>query len=401
MDKFDRKLRRDQFEEEQEMEQRKKTTRGIRILLTGLLFVAVVVTGIVLIQKKFGSRNYRRYEVISSREIAGVAKTFKEYPGGYLCYDTNGAQAFREDGTEIWNVAYNFKNPVTDVCGDYTVIADKGNKSFYIVDGKGTAASFEIPEKILDARVAKQGVAAVMVTGTQEDHVYLYDATDKQMLVDIKTMTKQNGFPVTLAISPDGKKLVTSYVSTERDKLVSWVTFYNFGDVGKNGVDNMVGSYSFEAVVPEIHFCTSDTVAVVRDNGITLYEMEEVSKTIYTEDFTGTIVDTFASSGYIGFVVDGQTGQPGKRMIVYSASAGKKVLEAPFDAEYREIRMVSDEIIYYDEMSAVIMQANGKKKYQGALEQSVNHVFSTNSENTYLLVSDSNVYQIRLIEVKE
>ena len=96
MDKFDRKLRRDQFEEEQEMEQRKKTTRGIRILLTGLLFVAVVVTGIVLIQKKFGSRNYRRYEVISSREIAGVAKTFKEYPGGYLCYDTNGAQAFRE-----------------------------------------------------------------------------------------------------------------------------------------------------------------------------------------------------------------------------------------------------------------------------------------------------------------
>ena len=53
---------------------------------------------------------------------------------------------------------------------------------------------------------------------------------------------------VAMALSQDGRKLVTSYLSLGNGKLESWVTFYNFGDVGQNYVDNMVGSYSFEGI---------------------------------------------------------------------------------------------------------------------------------------------------------
>ncbi len=390
MEKFDRKLRKTQIQEEEQKARKKK---GIIILIL-LLIVLCAIVLLFLLRKE--ETVYGDYEVLRTTELVGGTAEYLAYDGGYVRYNRDGAQAYYADGTQRWNVAYNLKYPVADVCEGYVAVADKGNTSFYIIDPTGVASSFETTEKIALVRVAAQGVTAVMTTAAEEDHIYLYQPASKDMLVDIKTQTATNGFPISMAISPDGKKLVTSYISMEADKQQSWVTFYNFGEVGQNYVDNMVGSYSFEALVPLVHFASKETVVVVRDNGFEIYQMTEVPKVRYTENFATKIRSVFTGEKYTGFVLEKNAVQGQERLILYKNQTTRKMLDLPLNAEYNRVYTVGEEIVLYGGLNCTVMRANGTIKFQKSFSKNVNYMFSTDDEEKYILIGDWTEELIRL-----
>lgn len=395
MEKFNRKLRKTQFQEE---EQRKRKN-GIAIIIVFLLILAVIVAGVAYFRRQ--QKKYDHYEVVYNAELPEGTAAYLAYKNGYIRYDRDGAQAYNALGTQLWNLAYNLKNPILNVCDGYTVVADKGSTTFYIVDASGAASRYEALDKIAQARVAAQGVTAVLTTGSEEDHIYLYEPSSSNVLVDIKTQTATNGFPITMALSPDGKKLVTSYMSIETDSWLSWVTFYNFGEVGQNYVDNMVGSYSFEALVPEIRFVSSDTVVVVRDNGFELYQMSETPKVMHTETFNSKIRSTFSDEGYTGFVLEKSEAQTADRLLLYKNSNGRKRLEMSLESEYNDIYTADEEIVLYDSLSCTILRANGDVKFRTTFDKNVNYVFSTDDAEQYLLVGDQTVERIQLKEAEK
>lgn len=391
---FDRKLRSVQLDEEKE---KKKKARNKGILITVILFVAAAsITVLVFAGKKWWQKPYDTYGIISSQELTTDSSVrYAAYGQGYITYDRDGVRAFTPSGEQLWNASYNLKNPIIAVCEPYTAVADKGAGQFYIIDNKGTTNTFSISGKIADIAVAVQGVTAVLATEKDRDHIYLFEPNKREQLVDIMIMTKQNGFPMAIALSQDGKKLVTSYLSTEGGALKSWVTFYNFGDVGQNFVDQMVGSYAFDAIVPEVAFLTNEMVIVGGDNSISLYRMTEVPKVRMNENFDMQIKSIFYSSTYTGVVLKGKTGEQDK-LFLYNNNKAKKVLEIDFTYEYNDIYTQQEDIVLYGGQEMTILRTNGKLKFHTTFSKNVKYVFGVDNKEKYLVIGDQAAELIQL-----
>ncbi|MDE7327427.1 MAG: hypothetical protein K2N63_14345 [Lachnospiraceae bacterium] len=372
----------------------KKDKRKLGLLL-GFAVAALGILGIIL----FGrgrNKAYDSYEILNQAEL-GEDRTirYQAYDGGYISYGRDGAAAFNAQGGQRWNIAYTMKNPVVAVCSTYAVVADRGGKQFYIVDGQGTSSHFELAEKIAVVSIASQGVTAVMATGDERDHIYLYEPGSQGVLVDIMTVTKNNGFPLAIALSQDGRKLVTSYVSFDGGTCLSWVTFYNFGEVGQNYVDNMVGSYSFEELVPELAFVTNDTAMVCRESGVVFYRITEVPKVMAKEDFTESIQSVFYSKTHTGLVL-GAARDSGGRLVMYRNDGGKKVLDMEFSSGYRGIYTSGEDIVCYDSGEMTIYNLSGKQKFHCETEKNINAVFRVDDETRYILIGNETADTIRL-----
>lgn len=390
MEKFDRKLRSAQAETE-----KKKSSKVLGIALLFSLLLIIVIVIIVLGQQK--NKVYDSYDVLHKEEISMDSSVrYAAYDGGYIRYDRDGAQAFGADGHQQWNISYELKNPILNSCIPYTAIADKGGSEFYIVDNRGTVSKYNISEKISSICTASQGVTAVMTTGSEEDHIYLYEPNNTSFLVDIKTTTKNNGFPVTMALSQDGRKLVTSYLSLDGSALQSWVTFYNFGEVGQNYVDNMVGSYSFPALIPEVAFVTNNIAMICRDDGLVFYRMTEIPKVLMTEDFTTKIKSVFYSSSYTGIILEAGEARAQDELFLYRNEQAKKVLDIPIKLDYTGIYTAGQDIVCFGGLDMTVLNISGKVKFQMSFEKNINQVFRVDDNTKYLLIGDQTAETIQL-----
>lgn len=388
MIQFDRKLRK--------AEEATKTKKKRYVIPVVAAVCLLVVAGIVF----FGRRKekvYNSYETVQTVQLSTDSSVrYCAYDGGYISYGRDGAAAFQAEGEQCWNIAYVMKNPVVSVCGKYAVVADKGGTQFCIVDGNGTVSRFELTEKVAAVKIASQGVVAIMATGEENDHIYLYEPGSATALVDIMTVTKNNGFPLALALSQDGRKLVTSYVSIESGSCLSWVTFYNFGEVGQNYVDNMVGSYSFEELVPEVAFVTNDTAMICRESGLVFYRVTEVPKALEKEDFTEKIRSVFYSGDYTGVVLEKAANGGENRLVMYRNARGKKVLDMDFTGDYKGIYTSGEDIVFYSNGRLTIYNIGGKQKLKVEIEKNVNVVLRVDDNTRYILIGDETADIIRL-----
>ena len=87
------------------------------------------------------------------------------------------------------------------------MVAESGGKILDIIDKSGDAKTFTMNDDIVLADIASNGVAAVLTQNGTKNHVYLYSTDSKDALVDKYTTIEDNGFPVAVAESVDGKNL--------------------------------------------------------------------------------------------------------------------------------------------------------------------------------------------------
>ena len=82
-----------------------------------LIICALGSIGLIIYKNVRDSKVYI-HEVISSQEVLSQNK-YVRYGDGYIKYDTDGAEAIK-DGVAIWNISFDMKKPIVDVCGDYS-----------------------------------------------------------------------------------------------------------------------------------------------------------------------------------------------------------------------------------------------------------------------------------------
>ena len=240
----------------------KAKKRKLKYITIAVVIAVLLLVSIVIIFMR-NTKNYESFEIKATVDLVGLdSSNVMSYKSGILKVGRDGAETISADGKQIWNVSYNMKDPIADVNGNYVVIGDRGQKSVYIIDGSGVAKSIETIYPVVEVQVATQGVAAVLMDNGTQDLISIYSMDSSQPLADVKTLTAQDGFPISIALSEDGTKLVTSYIKVENDTVVSQVTFHNFGAVGQNHIDQLAGSWSFSEFVPKVEFLTNDIVAV-------------------------------------------------------------------------------------------------------------------------------------------
>ncbi len=382
--------RTDEYENEQ-----KKSRRSPAAIIIMVLFAVAVIAIIVHTYVKRRT-TYTDYEVTATREVSGGAKYIR-YAEGYIRYTSDGAEATGDDGGIKWNVSYNMKEPVADVCGDYAAFADRGGRTLCITDGSGANYSISTPDDIVSVSVASQGITAVWTDAGEEDHIYIYNLGG-EILIELETRVVKDGFPIAIELSPDGRKFVTSYVRLG-DEQESWITFYNFGAVGQNYADKIVGSFSYgNRLVPDIRFMNDDRVCVFYENGCTIYKMPEIPEELKTITFENNLAGISSGNKYICLSERQSSG--GTALRLYDSN-GNSVSEIITGMDYSGLYVGDEELIVYNNSACIIYRTDGEEKFRTQMKDSIRLMYPTNSEDKYTAICENRIDSIRLVTEKE
>ena len=271
---------------------KKKLLQLVRIII----LVVLILAGIFLWQF-FQNHVFENYKVISEVSLYSNLVGYKMGNNELLVYSNDGAKAISADGEVAWEVSYQLDNPEITWCEDVAAVADIGGQSVYVIAENGIPYNYEVIYPIIKHEVAKQGVTAVLLDNGTEDFVQLYDINGT-LRVDLNTQTKIDGIPVDIALSEDGQKLVTLYVTFQGDSMICKVTFYNAGEVGKNYISNIVGQkiYDENRLAYDIGFLNEDTLYILLEDGLLI-----LNKLL---NFEGENFSSFLKECSINFVLN-------------------------------------------------------------------------------------------------
>ncbi|MBQ8798763.1 MAG: hypothetical protein IJZ55_04270 [Lachnospiraceae bacterium] len=356
-----------------------------------LIIIGVCLIGGLVVFAFMGNKSYEGYEVVQELENSEVLE-YVEVDGALVRCGREGAQAVDKDGTLLWNVTYStMKNPKFVFCGSVMAIADIGAKQYLLSDGTGSTKTFSTPYPIQAIDVAKQGVTAVLMNGEEKDYICIY-GKDGELYCEIETVVARDGFPLTIALSEDGKKLVTSYMKVESDEPLCGIAFYNFDEVGQNYNRNLVAQVQYnECMVPRLEFWDNDKVMVVGENVLELFQMKETPESVFKKEITAEI-KSIAFGDYFCMVTKNKDDQD--VLETYNQSGElcmKKVLTLP----YVGMHTSGDEVVLYSYSGCEVYDAEKGLLYQGTFEDGIQSMFAVGG-NRYYLVGNRSVRVIKL-----
>ncbi len=369
-------------------------------ILGAVIVLAIIAIAIGVQISRNKNRTYVSYDVEKSKDLSGEQMVgIESMQKGVFLYSRDGAKLVDPDGEVLWNVAYNMSNPIASVCGNCAAVADREEKKFYIFDGTGSANPIDTEYPIQKVSVANQGVTAVWMDDGTSDYIILYDVSGN-VLVEMNTLTIASGFPVDIAISPDGKKLVTAYISFVDEEICTQLTFYNFGEVGANYVDGLVGLEKFEGrLMADVAFASNDRIVAFGDTGFVLYSMEEIHEKITEVEIAEPIVRVAYSEDYIGVMTETSVGGSNYAVSLYNGK-GQSIEQKQFVEKYEHFQIDDQDVLLYNDLQIYVFRVNGKDKFSATVAKNINHIHSIDGKNRFLFVGDSVMERVRLIGEK-
>lgn len=378
--------------------EREKKKHKRRVMFT-VVFTAFAITAFLgWLVNSLINRKYTAYETITTmpRQDSNTVKYVSYNNGLILKYTRDGASAMDTEGNIIWNGSYELNNPEAAMCGPYVVIADIGGKEAYLFNGSDSGTKITTLLPILEAEVAKQGVVALVLEDKDSNEIQIHDPYEgnASLLIKVPTNTGADGYPVDIALSADGKKMVTSYVTAESGAVKNKVTFYNFGEIGKDKVNSIVGGIDYgQDVVARVAFLDNDTVCLMQEKGMILYSMQELPEEIAVLDAGTEISSVLHSGNTVGYVAE-------NKLFLYGTNGSKK-LEIPITWEYDKVELIGEDIIFRSELSCHVLRLSGSVKLSCSFAKNMQYLFPTEKKDNYIFIDENNIERVKLLEAEK
>lgn len=360
-------------------------------LITVAVGIAVVAAVLIYIEK----RSYHNYRIIQTSEQEDIVSTkYEEMAGKILRYSPDGASLVDGKMESYWNTLYEMQNPVADIKNDKAVIADQDGTLIEIFDSDGETGSVTTSYSIVKARISESGMVAAILDGGDSTWINFY-GSDGSLIAENQTHISDPGYPMDVAVSDSGDVMMVTYQFVDGSNTISYVAFYNFGDVGQSEDNRIVSGYTYEGVVvPQVKYLGGNNSVAIRDDGFTIYSGSQVPKEKTTVSTKKEIVSTFYDENNIGLVFKSGNKDKPYTMQVYGTD-GKMKFEKNFNIPYTTIKMSDGSILLYNSSQICVMNNNGVTKYSGTVDGSISNFIKT-GWNRYLLVMDNGVNVIKL-----
>lgn len=363
------------------------------ICVSVVLLLLLLAAGYIFFQ----TRTYSKYEVIKSvKREDTVGTRFESFAGKILKYGKDGAVYIDENNRLIWNQTYEMQSPMVEVCEDYAVIAEKRGNLIYIMDTEGKCGEIETLMPIQRVQVANQGTIAILMEEDGTGYLQLYDK-EGNFLAEGEVHTENKGYPLDIALSKDGRKLAVSLLDVNAGNVKNTIIFFNFGSVGQNEIDNIVGTYSYaDMIFPKIEFVTNDIMAAFGDQKAVIFEgtqKPQVKKEIALKQEVRSI---FYNEAYLGFVFKNEKADRTYKMSVYDLRGSEKLTQ-DFDIDYSNIEFLeNDEICIRNDMECAVYNLRGHRKFHSNFEINIRKIFSTNNSLEYIFMTNGETQKVRL-----
>lgn len=370
-------------------------SKKLVLFLALIGIVVIVVLGYNIYNK---NRIYTGYEVLSISQLAQNADSkYLEFNGKLLRYGMDGIVCLEKDNSKVWEISYKIRYPIVSLCKNYGAVASSSGKDIYVFNEEGLQGNITVNYPIRDISVAAQGAVAVTMESDGISYLDIYDA-DGERKVGSKTMLEGNGYPLDSVISPDGQKLMVSYLDIADELLESSIVFYNFSEVGQDYIWNMVGAfddYYDDTIIPYVTFINDTTACAVGDNRITVYGIEEIPEIMCDIQLEKELATFFNSDTYLGLVYDNRSDGGLYQLEVYNTD-GQKLLEGfKLDSDYEKIQFINEHILIYDNNSCNLLSLDGTEKFKYTFDKSFK-LLEPLSLTHYIMVTNTTISEIKI-----
>lgn len=366
-----------------------------------LKWTTVTILAILLIAAGFGLfialRHYENFDIISSVERLDTEAThFAEFRGNILKYSNDGAFYTDAQNELIWNQTYEMSDPQLDICEGYLAFYDKRGTVIHILSPEGLQGSIETTMQIEQVCIAAQGTVAVLMRKDEAGYLALYDKNGTN-LAGGAIHGEKGGYPIAIALSHDAIKLAVSMLDINDGNVKSTVAFYNFGSVGQNVTDHIVGASSFsDTVIPELEFTSNEQMIAISDSEIIIFEGTQKPQMTGEIPMEKQAKSIFYNENYIGIVTSNEDEEVTHHITVYGTK-GSIVMEKDFEKEYDSIEFLSnDEICIMNGNSCDIYTLHGIYKFHYDFDREIYKIIPGTSSLNYTFVLKDVTERVRL-----
>ena len=396
-------------EEEEEIKKAHRKVIRKRILIAAVILCIAAAGGAGFF---YWSRHHQYTEYAVNWEqnlLSGESQSAAEGSvAGYVSFGSNvikytrdGASYIDSRGKTIWVITYEMRDPTASVNGGYAVIGDRQGNSIYICNEEGLQGQATTLLPILKVSVSAQGVAGAILEDASANYITWFRRDGEPLDITIKSRLGGDGYPLDFSFSPDGNKVICSYVYLNNGMMDSRVVFYDFSEIEKNASPKrLVGGFDegfAGTLVPRVRFLTDIYSFACSDGGLTFFSSENLAspQMLSQAAVEGQIEHLFYSSDYVGIIVANSGGEHPYHMEIYSA-AGKLLLNKDLDFACEEAEFAGNEILMWDDNEIQIYNLSGTLKFSGSFDFAVSKVTRGRFPNSYIITDPQSMREITL-----
>lgn len=361
-----------------------------------ILLLVVVLAILALVYVQYKNHVYTDYTIVSTtpREKGGSAVTIR-LDDSILSYSKDGSNCMNQKGEVVWNQTFQMQDMDVAVCRNVSAISSYNGTQIYVQSDTEKLGEINTTMPIREVAVAANGRVTAVLADTEVAWINTYDSKGEALFTGPAHM-QNSGYPVAIALSPSGDMLAVSYVYLDAGTVKSHVAFYNFGPVGDNYNDHLVGTYSYQdMLVPYIQFMNDEISFAVGDSRLMIYNGGQKPMPAAEHLYTEEIKSVFYNEDYIGLILASDKAEYKYRLDVFGINA-EKVNSFYFDMEYRDMFFEEDGFVIYNESECLIMNMKGLEKFRGSFSGSVELMLPTGKAYRYILVTGTSLDTIQL-----
>jgi hypothetical protein len=249
---------------------------------------------------------------------------------------------------------------------------------------------------ILKIKVSNQGVVIVSLDNGDETPLRLYDVKGTEIAA-FKTTMSQTGYPMDIDISPDGTKVLISYLGVNGDSVSGNIAVYNFGTVGQTYTDNLVNSQKYDdSVIPQIEFLDGNTALAIRDDGFSVFTGKEILEESRNVSLDGREpVSVFYDKSHVGYIFQAEEVEYKYEICLYDLK-GKQILSKKIDTEYQTVKIENQQIVLLNEKECTMYDFKGVQKFHANFKGNIQELFKIKGFRKYSVVQKDRIEEIRL-----
>lgn len=368
--------------------------RKVAVLVLFVLFLLAAAAIVTYIY--YENKIYSGYDIISSIERSDTsASEFTEFQGKLLRCTNDGAVYTDLSGNLIWNQTYEMDHPTVETCGNYVAIYEPNGTQLYILDTVNLQGSIHTTMPIQKVSIAAQGTTAILMENEGTSYLQLFDKTGEQ-LASGELHVQNSGYPLDIALSENGEKLAVSMLDINDGSVKTVIAFYNFGTVGQNSIDKIVGSYTYaDMVIPQICYLSEDTMVAFGDNRVILFTGAQKPAEAKSIELKDELKSIFYDETHFGLIYDAAGGK--NHRLVYYDLSGKQIMDITFDSDYTDVEILANgELCILGENSCEIFNSRGIRKFQYDFQEHLYRVLSGRMQTDYTFILEGETQKVKL-----
>ena len=375
---------------------RERQKHFLRIALRVLALAACAAVGIAFFMYLAAQRVYSTassqpiYETSIHEDVEYLALN-----GNIVYYSQDGVSCLNRKGSMVWSLSYEMQKPLVSTAGDRLAIADYGGSTIYLESSTEIIGTISTDLPIRSICVSESGRIAAVLYDADVTWIYLF-SEGGDIISTLKLSMSVSGYPVSMALSPDGERLCVAHLTADSEGIGTSVAFYNFGSVGQNYADNNVSSFDYDEIVPYTIYMKDSVCAAVSDSRLVFYTGSEIPESTVNVMFSQELEGVFAGDDYIGLLFPDSSGEEDYVLQIYDTD-GDLTGTISFSQAYTDIRISGERVYIHNDTELLMYTVSGQLRYDGEFPESVYQIIpAASGANVLFIVTEDAIEKMTL-----